>query len=189
MQAALKGVTRTSLHAKALVPAEICSAELPHKLMAIVVPCTKLCMCCFDSCAEVALQEQTPKLPPKHVLAKHPAQQMCGACVSSACSTEHNAVGCHWSPLPRSLSIMAWRLTRFFDSQAALQDQIAALLSGFAERKAGEVATAVAAVRQQIGSGQEAHASDLDSLAAAIHSTSSGIQVCASPEYSPYRAS
>lgn len=61
--------------------------------------------------------------------------------------------------------------------QAALQEQIAALLSGFAERKAGEVATAVAAVRQQIGSGQEARASDLDSLAATIHSTSSGIQV------------
>ncbi|KAK9827565.1 hypothetical protein WJX74_010806 [Apatococcus lobatus] len=60
--------------------------------------------------------------------------------------------------------------------QAALQEQIAALLSGFAERKAGEVATAVAAVRQQLGSDHEACASDLHSLAATISSTSNGIQ-------------
>ena len=70
--------------------------------------------------------------------------------------------------------------------QAALQEQIAALLSGFAERKAGEVATAVAAVRQQIGSGQSECASHLDSIAATLLGSSNGLQVQSPSEAATY---
>ncbi len=68
-------------------------------------------------------------------------------------------------------------MPNFRPAQAALQEQIAALLAGFAERKAGEVATAVAAVRQQIGTGQHACTADLQSLTASIQGTSTGLQV------------
>ena len=51
------------------------------------------------------------------------------------------------------------------------------MLADFAERKAGEVASAVASVRRQIGTDQEACSSDLQMLTATILTTSNSLQV------------